>query len=156
MSLEKLKLLTAKTPSMERSSRGRDALTWEDVSAALSKAKPLASLYARVCFAGDRAKIKRLEKKIFDEVIAQPGMQNAVVRIGTLRDLVRLSVIEASQGQQFPVKDKRAPAAKIRILKLKNPSMWYRKYSGIYAVIQVIFMDLERDAARAVKRGISD
>ena len=108
---------------MERSSRGRDALTWEDVSAALGKAKPLASLYARVCCAGDRAKIKRLEKKIFNEVIEQPGMQNAVVRIGTVRDLVRLSVIEAAQGRQFPVKDKRVAADKIRILKLKNASM---------------------------------
>ena len=156
MSLESLKLLTAKTTSMEHSSRGRDALTWEDVSAALGKAKPLASLYARVCFAGDRAKIKRLEKKIFNEVIEQPGMQNAVVRIGTVRDLVRLSVIEAAQGRQFPVKDNRVAADKIRILKLNNASMWYRKYSVINAIIQVIFSDVERNAARAVKRGISD
>ena len=156
MSLESLKLLTAKTPSMERSSRGRDALTWEDISASLGKAKPLASLYARVCFAGDRAKIKSLEKKILDLVIIQPNMQDAVVRVGTLRDLVRLSVIEAAHGQQFPVKDKRVPADKIRILKLRNASMWYRKYSSIYAMIQVIFSDLERNAAVAVKRGISD
>ena len=155
MSLERLKLLTASTPPLERGS-GHPEITWEDISGALSKAKPLASLYARVCFAGNRTGIRKLERELQRILMDHPDMQSALVRVGVFRSLVRLSIIEAAVGQQFPVKDSRKPADKVRLLRLSNARQWYRHYAPIYSIIQDIFANLEQSAKRSVWKHISD
>jgi hypothetical protein len=155
MSLERLKLLTASTPPLERGS-GKPELTWEDVSAALSKARPLASLYARVCYTGDRTKIRALERKLHHILLNHPDTQSVLVRVGVFRALVRLAIIEACIGQQIPVKDVRRPIDKVRVLRLGNAKRWYRHYAEIYSVIQGIFSSLERNAGGTVGRELKD
>jgi hypothetical protein len=155
MSLERLKLLTASTPPLERGS-GHPEITWEDISGALAKAKPLASLYARICFAGNRTGIRKLEKHLHAILINHPDMQAVQVRVGVFRSLVRLSIIEAAVGQQFPVRDSRQPADKVRLLHLSNARQWYRHYASIYSIIQDIFGNLEQSAKRSVWKHISD
>ncbi len=157
MSLEKLKLLTPKSTSLERSGgRGKDALSWEDIAAALSKAPALTSLYARVCYGYEHSSIEKLEYKIFHQLVENQNIQDHLVRLSTLKKLVRLAVIEQAFGRQFPVKDTRMPADKIRILNLKNPSMWYRKYADVYAEVQNVFSALEREAFTTLKYNLSD
>lgn len=106
LSLELLKLLTPKSVSLERSSRGRDALSWEDIAAALATTRPLASLYARLCYTRDTSKIEILEQKLLVAVVEADELQSTVIKISALRDLIKLSLIEAYHGQQFPVREK--------------------------------------------------
>ena len=155
MSLERLKLLTTSTPPLERGS-GHPELTWEDVSAALSKARPLASLYARICFVGDRTKIRALERKLHHILLNHPDTQSFLVRVGVFRALVRLAIIEACIGQQIPVKDSRRPIDKVRVLRIRNAKQWYRNYSEIYEIIQTIFSNLERNAGGTVGRELKE
>ncbi len=159
MSLELLKLLTPKSVSLERSSRGRDALSWEDIAAALATTRPLASLYARLCYTRDTSKIEILEQKLLVAVVEADELQSTVIKISALRDLIKLSLIEAYHGQQFPVREKNSDVFsskkirldKISMLELGSASSWYRKYQPIYAVILGIFATLERETSRALK-----
>ena len=155
MSLERLKLLTASTPPLERGS-GKPELTWEDISGALAKSKPLSSLYARVCFTGDKTRIRQLEKEMHRILINHPDTQNMLVRVGVFRGLVRLAIVEAAIGQQLPVKDKRKPIDKVRVLKLSNARAWYRGYAPIYSIIQDVFGKLEQGAKKSIYKNLSD
>ena len=154
MSLELLKMLTPKTSSLERSTRGANETTWEDVAASLSKVKPLASLYSRICFVGDRARIHDFERSVMDKVLRDDRTQEFVVKIGTLRELVKLAVAEEAVGQMLPIDDKSAPMDKVRLLGLPNAKMWYRKYNQIYVFLGNFMGGLQSDAAVTIAKNL--
>ena len=154
MSLERLKMLTPRTASLERGSPGRDETTWEDIAASLSKVEPLANLYSRICFAGDRRRIRDLENAMMDKVLRDDRTQDYIVKIGTLRELVKLAVAEEVVGQMLPIDDKSAPLDKVRLLGLPNAKMWYRKYNQIYVFLGNFMGGLQSHAAVTIAKNL--
>ena len=155
LSLEKLKLLAAKPNRWERGS-GKAELTWEDVASALSRRDPIHSLYARVCYAGDRSAIRKLEHQLRHILIEHPDLQDSIIEVRAFRKLVWLTLCEAATGQSFPIADRTWPADKIRLLGLKTRGRWYRTYAVIYQITQGIFADMDQRVLRTLKTKLAD
>ncbi len=155
MSLEKLKLLAPKPNRLERGS-GKPELTWEDVASALSRNDPIHSLYARICYAGDRSEIRKLEQQLRHILIEHPDLQKSIIEVRAFRKLVWLAICEAATAQSFPVSDKTWPVDKIRLLNLKTRASWYRTYAHIYLTIQSIFADMDQQVVRGLNTKLQD
>ena len=154
MSRERLKLLTPKTSRLERGAFSAQDVTWEDVAGALSKASPTANLFARICYAGDRSRIRHLEAHLLNKVLHHPETQEMVVKVGTLRALVRLSVVEVAVGRNFPIVDNDAPFDKVRLLKLPNSKAFYRKYSVLSMFLRDQLSRMDEEVGKALRRDI--
>ena len=149
-----MKLLTPKSAPLERGSFSSQDITWEELAGALSKASPTANLFARICYAGDRRLMRRLEGRLLFDAINHRDTQDLIVRVGTLRALVRLSVVEVAVGRQFPVTDKDGPLDKVRLLKLSNSRAFYRKYASMYSFLRDRLSRLDEEVGRALSRDI--
>ena len=149
MSLEKLKLLAAKPNRLMRSS-GKPELTWEDVAFALNKTNPVHSLYARICFSGDRSGMRRFERELRHILLEHPDLQRLTITVGAFRNLVWLAICEAATGQSFPVADKQWPVDKIRLLNVSRQK-WYRTYAAVYQTIQSVFGDMDQSVFRRLQ-----
>ena len=154
MSLEKLKLLTAKTTNLERSSFAHNALTWEDVAGAVSRARPIASLYARLIYTNDRAEIRKLEREMLQQILYDKETQGWNVRLGTLRLMVRLAICEHFLGRPIPVVDPDWPFDKIRLLKISKAE-WYRQWADKYRYIWTEFYRWDSHLAGILKEQLA-
>ena len=155
MSLEKLKLLTTKSTNVERGSFAHDALTWEDVAGAVSRARPVASLYARLVYTGDRTAIRALESRMLHDILYHKDTQNWNVTIRKLRLMVRLAICEHHLGRSIPVADKNYPADKIRLLKISRP-MWYSHWADKYRHVWTQFYRWDSHLAGVLKEQLSE
>ena len=154
MSLEKLKLLTTKSTNLERSSFAHNALTWEDVAGAVSRARPIASLYARLIYTNDRAAIRSLEREMLQQILYDKETQGWNVRVGTLRLMVRLAICEHFLGRPIPVVDPDWPFDKIRLLKISKAE-WYRQWADKYRYIWTEFYRWDSHLAGILKEQLA-
>lgn len=150
MSLEKLKLLTTKSTNVERGSFAYNALTWEDVAGAISRARPIASLYARLIYTNDKDAIRKLEREMLQQILYDKETQGWNVRVGTLRLMVRLAICEHYLGRPIPVVDSGLPFDKIRLLKI-NKAEWYRHWAEKYRYIWTEFYRWDSHLASILK-----
>ena len=152
MSRERLKLLSPKTSRLDRGAFSAQDVTWEDVAGALSKASPTANLLARICYVGDRTRIRELETHLLHKVLHHPETQDMVLKVGTLRALVRLSVIEVAVGRNFPIVDNDGPFDKVRLLKLPNSKTFYRKYAALSMFLRDQLSRMDEEVGKALRR----
>ncbi len=150
MSLEKLKLLTTKSTNVERGSFAYNALTWEDVAGAISRARPIASLYARLIYTNDKDAIRKLEREMLQQILYDKETQGWNVRVGTLRLMVRLAICEHYLGRPIPVADDNYPADKLRLLKVSR-NEWYRQWAEKYRYIWTEFYRWDSHLASILK-----
>jgi len=151
VSLERLKLLTAKTPSFDKRSLGKSEISWEDVAAALAKTHPMASKFTRVVYAGEHGLAPQLHKEILLMVLYDSRCQDWTVKIRTLRELIWICLMESITGRDIPVRDVKGD--KMKMLGISRIA-WYRNWSGKYAFINSILYDWERHVARTVGREV--
>ena len=148
MSLERLKLLTAKTPSFDKRSLGKAEITWEDVASALAKTHPMASKFSRVVYAGEYSRAEQLHKEILEMVIYHPDCQDWTVKISTIKELIWMCLMESITGRDVP-----DLSSRLKMLGISRMA-WFRHWSSKYSFINSILYDWERHVARTIGREV--
>tara|TARA_R100000808_G_scaffold3233_1_gene11664 strand:- start:1388 stop:1849 length:462 start_codon:yes stop_codon:yes gene_type:complete len=151
MSLERLKLLTTKTATLDKRSLGKAEITWEMVASALAHSDRLASLYTRVVYAHELSRANRLHREILYLILDEPDCQDWTIKISTLKELIWIAIMEEVTGRDFPVFD--ATGGKVQVLGISKRH-WYTHLEPKYSFLKSLFGDWEQDVARTVGRQV--
>lgn len=129
MRLEVIRLLAPKSQGTERKGKVHNALTPQDVAAALGTADPAAAMLGRLVYADERQWVDDLRREMKLELAGDPRVQRwTLPRPGWLHDLCSLALIEAMYESRMP-ESHRATFMRISVYKWQRH--WRREYERV-------------------------